>query len=334
MFDKTTMASSSVRKTVTIVTPALAAANNGNWRTADRWSHFLGELYDVDVKKHWVPGDSEPDLLIALHARRSAEDVANFSNTGKPIVLVLTGTDLYRDIQIDDSASRSLDLATHLVVLQRAGLTELTAAAQNKCTVIEQSADSMPALAPRPNTFDLLLVGHLRAEKDPLTAARALQHLPEKQIRLRTIGRSDDPETGQPFVSMAAADQRIELLGNQSHAQTRDLIRQGRVLLLPSLMEGGANVLIEAVVSDVPVLASHISGSIGMLGKDYPGYFPVGDDSALAALIKRCMTEPEFVENLRAHCRDRAHLFAPEREAQLVLELVKDALKVANQRTT
>lgn len=329
MFDKTTMTSSSARKTVTIVTPALAAANNGNWRTADRWSHFLSDLYDVDVKKHWELGDAEPDLLIALHARRSAEDVASFSKTGKPVVLVLTGTDLYRDIQIDDSAKRSLDLATHLVVLQQAGLSELTAAAQRKCSVIEQSAESMPALAPRPDTFDLLLVGHLRAEKDPLTAARALQHLPEKQIRLRTIGRSDDPETGQSFVNMAAADQRIEMLGNQSHTQTRDLIRQGRVMLLPSLMEGGANVLIEAVVSNVPVIASHISGSIGMLGNDYPAYFPTGDDSALAALIKRCMNEPEFVETLRAHCSARAHLFAPEREARLVRELVQGALTIA-----
>jgi len=313
---------SSARKSILIVTPALAAANNGNWRTADRWAHFLADLYNTDVTRHWSPGEAEPDLMIALHARRSADDIARFSATGKPTILVLTGTDLYRDIRTDAAAINSLDLARRLVVLQPAGLDELSPAARDKCVVIEQSAPSMPAIAPRPDTFDLLLVGHLRVEKDPLTAARALQHLPDKSICLRAVGRSDDALTGRPFAQMAAADPRIELLGEQSHAATRDLIRQGRLLLLPSLMEGGANVLIEAVVSDTPVLASHISGSVGMLGADYPGYFPVGDDRALAGLIRRCMSEPAFIETLRAHCRARTPLFAPEREARLVRETV------------
>ncbi|MFK7962614.1 MAG: selenoneine biosynthesis selenosugar synthase SenB [Burkholderiaceae bacterium] len=326
MSDDTPPQPANPRKAVSIVTPALAAANNGNWRTADRWSHFLGELYAVNITKEWLPADTSPDLMIALHARRSAEAVADFSQTGKPIVLVLTGTDLYRDIQFDPSAQRSLALATHLVVLQQAGLDELPPAARQKCVVIEQSAPALPALEPRPDTFDLLLVGHLRAEKDPLTAARALKHLSATHVRLRAIGRSDDTDTGLPFTEMASVDPRIEMLGNQTHADTRDLIRRGRLLLLPSLMEGGANVLIEAVVSDTPVLASRISGSIGMLGADYPGYFPVGDDAALAELIERCMNEPTFVEMLRAHCRQRAYLFAPSREADLVRQLVSTTL--------
>ncbi len=310
------------KKRVAIITPALAAANNGNWRTADRWASFLSDRYAVSLHEKYEPSNDPPDLLIALHARRSAPAVAAFAATGRPICVVLTGTDLYRDIRSDPSAQRSLELADRLVVLQECGLDELSQTARNKCVVIEQSAPSLPPLEPRSGTFDLLLVGHLRAEKDPLTAARAIARLNDPIIRLRQIGRADDPATGQAFKERARNNPQIEMLGNQSHDATRELIRQGRLLILPSLMEGGANVLIEAVVSGVPVLASRIPGSIGMLGADYPGYFEVGDDQALATLIKRSMIEPDYLTNLHRHCAARAHLFEPAREQRLTLELI------------
>lgn len=310
------------KKRVTIITPALAAANNGNWRTADRWAQFLGEQFEVTVQGEYDPADNPPDVLVALHARRSASAVAKAAANGIPVCVVLTGTDLYRDIRSDPSAQSSLELASRLVVLQASGLDELSPANRNKCVVIEQSAPTMDPLTSRTGLFDLLLVGHLRAEKDPLTAARAMTHLADATVRLRQIGRADDPTTGKSFTEFANDDSRIEMLGNQPHDATRDLIRQGRILILPSLMEGGANVLIEAVVSGVPVLASRISGSIGMLGADYPGYFEVGDDQALARLIEQSVSNSEFMANLKKHCSARAHLFAPAREQRLVLELL------------
>jgi glycosyltransferase involved in cell wall biosynthesis len=130
----------------------------------------------------------------------------------------------------------------------------------------------------------------------------------------------------------ARADARIELRGALPHARTRALIRHGRVLLLPSRIEGGANVLIEAVTAGVPVLASRIGGSIGLLGDDYAGLFPVGDDAALAALIRRCRDEPAFLERLRAHCRHRAQRFTPEREGAAVLGLAHNLLPAEHAR--
>lgn len=319
--DQTTLAK------VAIITPALAAANNGNWRTADRWANFLGEKYQVKLMTQWQTDDPLPDLMVALHARRSAGSVDRFAQTGNPIVLVLTGTDLYRDIQHDQSAKRSLELADRLVVLQARGPDELSAQARQKCVVIEQSASRQAGSEPREGSFDLLLVGHLRPEKDPLTAARALSRLGDPRIRLRQIGRADDSAVGQQFSALAGKEPRIEMLGNRSHQETRQIISQGRLLVLPSLMEGGANVIIEAILSDTPVLASAIPGSIGMLGENYPGYFPVGNDAALATLIERCQTDAGFMALLRRHCEARAPLFTPEREQRLVRAVVDDILR-------
>ena len=91
-------------------------------------------------------------------------------------------------------------------------------------------------------------------------------------------------------------------------------------------MEGGANVIIEAVTSGVPVLASDISGNRGMLGDDYEGYFAPGDAAALAALIDRSIADPAFYQRLRTQCDARAALFAPAAEQAAVRRLVDNLL--------
>jgi hypothetical protein len=66
----------------------------------------------------------------------------------------------------------------------------------------------------------------------------------------------------------------------------------------------------------VPVLSSRISGSIGMLGPDYPGYFEVGDTKGLAALLARAEDEPSFLADLRRRGRSLARLVSPARERE------------------
>ncbi len=308
---------------VVLITPALAAQKNGNWQTARRWSQFLNDHADMHISTEW--DGTAADLMIALHARRSAASIHDFTGQGRPCVVVLTGTDLYRDIQTDASAQKSLELATRLIVLQSAGIGELSPGLREKTQTIYQSAPSLKPKARRRRTFDLLLVGHLRAEKDPMTALRALRRLRDPTLRLLHAGDSKAEALRIEFMHAAAADNRVRTLGPLEHAATRQLISRGSLMLLPSIMEGGANVLIEAVTSGTPVLASKISGSIGMLGEDYPGFFPVGDDAALAALIEQSRNDPAFLAQLLEASQRRAYLFEPAREAAAVRGLLKFA---------
>ncbi|MCP5264943.1 MAG: TIGR04348 family glycosyltransferase [Burkholderiaceae bacterium] len=314
-----------MRPLITIVTPALSDANNGNWQTARRWASFLGPGYRVRLTRAWT---GEPaDAMIALHARRSAESIARYADTGRPIALVLTGTDLYRDIEIDASARRSLTLARELVVLQAAGVGHLPTSLQARTRVIYQSAPTLTRLPPRRRSYDLAMVGHLRAEKDPLTAVRALSRIHDSTLRLRIVGDARDETIGTAIARAAASDPRLQWLGGLPHAQARREIRRARLLLLPSLMEGGANVLIEAVTCGVAAICSRIDGSIGMLGPDYEGYFPVGDADALATLIERCRRDDAFVGHLEAQASARAALFEPARERRAVHALARALLE-------
>jgi putative glycosyltransferase (TIGR04348 family) len=325
------------KPTVAIISPALRKANNGNWQTAHRWSRFLRAGYDVTLASEWAgpaAGDLAPACLIALHARRSADAVARFADAcpKRPLIVVLTGTDLYRDIRNDPAAQRSLELATHLVVLQDEGPFELSAAHRRKCRVIYQSAIACHSHSVDSAYFDVVLVGHMRPEKDPLTAMRSLALLPDdSRIRMTHIGGALDDEYLRAVQALQAQTwplgKRYSWLANLPHAETRRRIAGAQALVISSVMEGGANVIVEAITSGVPVLASRIAGNIGMLGRDYEGYFPPGDAVQLAELLQHASRDIGFLRRLRQQCAQRAPLFAPARERAEVIKLVADALR-------
>lgn len=317
-----------VKPHIAIISPALANANNGNWQTASRWRQFLGQRYRTTIALRW---DGTPaDVLIALHARRSAESIAAFaaSHPSNPAIVVLTGTDLYRDLAIDAHAQRSLRLATRLVVLQSAGLDALSPDLREKTSVIHQSSRALKPVvrSPAARYFDVIMIGHLRDEKDPVTFMRAAALMTSPDVRMTHVGGATDPVLGHQAESAQRAHSWYRWLGNLPRASTRQLLKNSDLMVIASKMEGGANVIIEAVTSGVPVLASDISGNRGMLGEDYAGYFPLGDSNALARLIERARADKSFLARLHTQCAARAALFSPEREKAAVLQLVDNAL--------
>jgi len=309
---------------VCIVSPAAAAANNGNWHTAERWQRFLAPVATVSIRE---PADDpgEADLLIALHARRSADVVRRWreQRPAAPLALVLTGTDLYRDLDHDLRARHSLECASRVVVLQAEGLARLDAATRAKAVVIVQSASAVKATR-TPDDAEFVAVGHLRAEKDPETLIRAVRLLAAEgnAPTVAHIGAALDPRLGDEARATGAACPSYRWLGGLSHAAVRRAIARGRALVHPSIMEGGANVVIEAVRSGVPVLASRIDGNVGLLGADYDGFFPVGDAAALAALMRRFVADSAFAARLRGQCARREPLFRPACERRAVRDLV------------
>lgn len=320
------------RSRIVIISPASAEANNGNWRTAHRWHRFLAGRFAATVAAAWSPDDDAeaPDLLIALHARRSAASLARFAAAypARPTVLVLTGTDLYRDIAVDPTARHSLEIATRLVVLHPDAISALPPAVRGKAEVIVQSAPTLSRRAPDPQVFELVMVGHMRDEKDPATAWRAFERVTrhDRSVHLVHAGEALDETYREQAEALATRNAGYRWVGGVSHAQTRQLIRRARALVMPSVMEGGAHVVIEAITSGVPVLASAIPGNTGLLGPHYAGTFPVGDDAALASLIERVRREPAFLAMLTQQCAERAPLFRPEHERDRLVTLVRSSL--------
>jgi putative glycosyltransferase (TIGR04348 family) len=331
------------RPLLCIVTPALADANNGNWQTASRWARLLGRDYRVALAASWAPSaaassqasaqacaDTPPALLVALHARRSADSIQRFAKAWpqRPLVVVLTGTDLYRDIHHDAAAQHSLDVATALVVLHERAALDLPARHRAKAFACFQSTRARAPLRKTDQHLRALMVGHLREEKSPQTYFEAARLLNTRaDILLDHIGAPLDPALGDAAQATQRDNPRYHWLGAVPHAATRGRIQRAHVLVHASRMEGGAHVVMEAVRSGTPVLASRISGNVGMLGSDYGGYFEPGDATGLATLLRRCRDEPPILATLRAQCNTRAPHFEPARERATLLALMADLLE-------
>lgn len=337
-----------IKPSVVIVSPALADSNNGNWQTARRWQLFLSEHFNVRIVRHWesTPATQQDVAMIALHARKSSSAIAAWAQSrgvdtqGSPgLILTMTGTDLYRDIENDEAAQESVRLARHLIVLQEKGIEKLTEKLQAKTSVIFQSTTSRKTLSKPKRRLKVIMVGHLRDEKMPQTlmeAAVLLRGYPE--IFIDHIGGPLDPELAQAAEETMQACPNYRWLGNQPHGLTRTRIQRAHVLVHASKMEGGAHVIMEAVCSGTPVVASYIDGNVGMLGAAYPGYFPLGNSHALANMLTQLLEDivnpkplppgkSSLYTKLNNQCAERAKLFAPQNEQNQLIRLVQRAVQ-------
>jgi putative glycosyltransferase (TIGR04348 family) len=302
---------------IVIITPARPSSRSGNRTTALRWAKIFRRLgHRARLATEYDGGSA--DLMVALHAWRSAGAARRFraEHPDRPLVVGLSGTDLYEYIDRDPRRTLpSLEAADRLVALQDLARQRLPRRFRGKLRVIHQSAPPLRRTRPSTRCFEVAVIAHLRKVKDPLRAAQAARLLPAaSRLRIVHVGGAHDGQWAARARAEMKANPRYRWRGEVSGAEVRRLLGRARALVLSSRSEGGANVVSEAVAAGVPVLASHIDGSVGLLGRDYPGYFPVGDTGALARLLHRIETEPKFLARLRKAVARRRDLFRPQRE--------------------
>jgi putative glycosyltransferase (TIGR04348 family) len=311
---------------IALITPYPVSFQNGNSITALRYARLLKGLgHELLLSQEY---DGRPcDMMIALHARRSFDSIRRFHEGchDKPLIVVLTGTDLYRDIHKSSKAQLALQMATRLVVLQRLGLEQLPERFLSKARVIYQSAQASCDGKPPSTYFKVCVIGNLRREKDPMRAALASRLLPaESRVRIIHIGRAMSRDFHKRALAESQQNPRYRYLGEMPHWKTLRALGSSHLLALTSRMEGSSNVLCEALALKVPVIASKIPGLIGTLGEDYPGYFPVGDARALAQLLHRAESDHRFYRELKSHCARAARLVRPERERRCWKQLIEE----------
>lgn len=285
---------------------------------ASRWARILRRLgHRVYLAADY---DGRPaDLMVAVHAWRSAAAIEQFKAKfpERPVILQLSGTDIYGYIDTHPTQTlRAMALADRLVALNDLAYRVVPKRLRPHLSVVHQSAEPLP-FPRRPSTRAVVVsvIGHLRDVKDPLRAAEAARLLPAaNRIRIEQIGHAYTPAWAARAEAEMKANPRYLWRGDVPSATVRRLLARSHAMVVSSLSEGGANVISEAAVARVPVLASHIDGNVGLLGADYPGYFPVGDTAALTRLMQRLEGEPAFATHLRKALARRAPLFRPARE--------------------
>ncbi len=257
-------------------------------------------------------------MMLALHAWRSAAAIEQFKQQfpQRPLIVAITGTDAYRFIHSHPEPTlRSIALADQLVGLHDLIANTLPPDQRHKINVIIQSAKPIARRDPYRRYFHVSVMGHLRDEKDPLRPALAARLLPDSsRIQIHQYGKAVTDDWAQAATQEMQRNPRYHWHQEVPHYQVRRIYQRSNLLILPSRMEGGANVISEAIVAGLPVLASDIEGSIGLLGADYAGYYPLEDEAALAQLLSRCETDEAFLAQLLQQAELRRELFTPQQE--------------------
>lgn len=312
---------------VALVTPTAPDSRHGNGVTARRWAEMLGELgHGVAVSEREPAEDA--DICLALHARKSATAVRAFhaARPDAPIVIALTGTDLYPDLAGAGVDPEVLALASRLVVLQRRGLDQLPDVLRERTRVILQSAPPVPHRSSLPDCFEVAFLAHVRAVKDPMRLPAAVRRLrPTSRIRVTHVGEAREEGLSASLAAESSDNPRYTWLGPRPREEALHVLARSRLLALTSLHEGGANVASEALVAATPIVSSRIPGSVGLLGEDYPGYYPAGDTDALAALLDAVERDVGGLHRrLRERCAELAPLVDPAGERAALRALLAE----------
>lgn len=314
---------------ILLVTPHAPGSTSGNGVSAARWAAILRGLgHRVETRADYRSSAGEYAALFALHARKSAAAVLAFhaDRPGVPIVIALTGTDLYPDPRAAGTDPEVLALAARLIVLQRLGPDRLGPDLAARARVIVQSVPEIPPRPPRAGCFEAAFLAHVRPVKDPLRPAAATRLLPaDSRVLVTHAGEARDRRLAERLAAESAANPRYDWLGPVPRDEALAILARARLLVLPSLHEGGANVVSEAIAAGVPVIASAVPGSIGLLGEDYPGYFPAGDAQALAAALYAAERNlGGYYDRLREHCAALRPLVDPARERRAFAALLAE----------
>ncbi len=310
-----------------IVTPARRGSLSGNYTTAARIACLLkATSVQATVTDQFVRQDA--NLLLAIHADKSHRSITRFRQAypDRSLIVLLAGTDIHRT-PLSEASLQSLQLADRLVALQHRAIDRLPVSLRHKAVTIHQSACPPARQAlPLKDSFELAVVANLRAVKDPLRTALAIRDLPrELRVLVTHMGVSlSDSLAARAEREYARSNHRYRWVGGRPAHQALRLIQRARLLVVSSRSEGGANVISEAVACGTPILASRIDGNIGLLGDQYPGYFPAGDTAALRQLITRAAEDEDYLAHLRQSVLDLQPAFTPDTERNAWLKLFRE----------
>ena len=312
---------------ILLITPAAVHSRNGNRTTAIRWRKIFQLLgHDVTVAQQYQ--NESADVMIAIHAWRSADAIEQFSaaRPNCPLIVVLSGTDAYRFIHSHpETTLQSIQIADRLVGLHSKISQAIPEKYRNKVHVIYQSAEFTTCKKHNTEAFKVCVAGHLRTEKDPLRPAYATRALPKNSnIEIHHYGKAHSYEWAKQARFEEARNPRYQWHGEISQALLKNEMCGSQLLVLPSIMEGGANIISEALAVSLPIVASKIDGNVGLLGEDYPGYFKTGSSEDLRKLLLQAETNQDYYRKLTDACIKRRHLFSPEKEVSSWKKLLQE----------
>ncbi len=198
-------------------------------------------------------------------------------------------------------------------------------------SIFHPGATSLPELGEAPTA---LFVGRFEPRKGLPVLLEAwpqvLARIPEARLVVIGEGAGADPFAGLGERELAS----ITRCGRLPEEDMPAYYRGASVLVSPATgSESFGIILVEAMATGTPVVASDIPGYGDVLGDSGAGtLFPPGDSSALAGAVSHLLSSPETLKRMGEAALARAEAFSWDRVAREVEEVYRSALGAANER--
>ncbi len=193
------------------------------------------------------------------------------------------------------------------------------------CGVEPARYDRAPDAAPEAPPGSLLFVGRLAAAKGVAVLLDALRIALAREPSLHLTLVGDGPE--RPALEALARGLPATFLGTRNQAEVAALLARHRLLVLPSFAEGVPVVLMEALASGLPVVATRIAGISELVEDGVSGRLvPPGEEEALADAILEVLADPGRARAMGEAGRARVRAeFDSRREAGRMAALLRHA---------
>jgi glycosyltransferase involved in cell wall biosynthesis len=273
---------------------------------AARFAREMQALGVGHVHAHW-----------ATHPALAANVIHHL--TGLPYSFTAHAHDIYVDRSMLEEKIRDASFVVTISDFNRTMLGDLYGPwAADKTSVIRCGVD-LSAFAPRPprapqEPFTVSCIAGLREKKGQLHLVEAVGMLRAegRPIRCLLVGDGEMRGAIEERVAALGLQDDVVLMGHRSRDEVSATLRDSDAMVLPSVttedgdMEGIPVALMEALASEVPVVASSLSGIPELVRDGETGLLvPEGDPAALAAAIRRLRDDPEGAAQMAAAGRER-----------------------------
>lgn len=263
--------------------------------------------------------------------------------TGIPFSFTAHGSDLHVDRTF---LPAKVDAASFVVAISEDNRREILetcpAADPERIHVVHCGVDTSTfrpeaPVAPTDATLRIVSVGTLHEVKGQAVLVEACRILAERGIafRCRLVGEGPDRAMLQARIEAAGLGDRVELVGRKTRRELVEILHSSDVLAAPSVptrggkREGIPVVLMEAMASGLPVVASRLSGIPELVEDGRSGILVTpGDAVALADALASLGADPERRASMGAAARERViAAFDLDGNAAALLDLVGRSLR-------
>lgn len=261
------------------------------------------------------PGSEQPDAVVCDYAWPAAAAAAALQRLGVPVLINGRGSDV---LQVREAPSLGERLAAGLRAADG-----YTAVSQDLLDAMVAMGGGKAVQSLTPNGVDeahfapgdrreararlglpeggdlVLCVGHLIERKDPLLAMRAFAAGAGPDARLAFVGRGPLSAEISRAAEESGLSSRVSLLGERPPEQLVDWYRAANLLLLTSRREGRPNVVLEALSTGCPVLATRAGGTAELVS-DPRMLASTREPDLLGGMLRDLLEAPPEPLSLRA----------------------------------